>query len=97
MAVAKSQVKLVASASQSSGRKARLEVSADGTARAYIDRNKNKKLDAGDALLRASTLFYDADNDGLFDAGEVVLTTSKKGRFAFGDLPITDVGRVRAM
>ncbi len=92
------QVKLLAYSASEGGAKVRLQDFGDGTARVYVDRNKSKRYDAGDRAVRSASIFYDADADGLLDAGERIFTTTRSGRITFADLPIDfDRNRLRAV
>jgi hypothetical protein len=52
----------------------------------FNDANGNGRRDTGEAALSGWTIFIDADNDRVLDAGERRFTTDAAGNFRFGDL-----------
>jgi hypothetical protein len=82
------QLQLVSLSSAQAGSKVRTRLDADGTTLVYTDRNKNKRFDAGDRVMRSTSLFFDANSNGMLDVGETLVQTSRNGRISFSDLPI---------
>ncbi|MBC7784197.1 MAG: ankyrin repeat domain-containing protein [Burkholderiales bacterium] len=55
-------------------------------ARAYIDTNRNKARDAGEAVMANVTVYLDANDNGSFDSGESSRKTDIAGAATFGDV-----------
>jgi ELWxxDGT repeat protein len=53
----------------------------------FQDTNGNGALGAGDPGLAGRTVFLDANNNGVFDSGEMSTTTDANGNYSFTNLP----------
>lgn len=53
----------------------------------FEDINGNGAIDPGDPALAGRTVYIDADNDGVFDAGEVFTLTNGLGEYSFTVTP----------
>ena len=59
----------------------------------FHDTNGNGQLNSGEPFLASRTVYVDADNDAVRDAGEMSTTTDSAGRYTFSVSPGTHVVR----